>query len=84
MSVWTTSSTGLETVLATLGTTVNAPGTKGSQLHTNHIVSSQPGTNQLNNNTHLGHHTYINTAAPQFIWNKPSSGAGYQQKVIFV
>lgn len=81
MSVWTTSSSGLETVLATLGTTVNSP-TKGSQ-HSNSIISSQPGLNQSNNSAHLGHHTYINPTAPQFVWNKPSSTAGYQQKVIF-
>lgn len=81
MSVWTTSSSGLETVLATLGTSVNNAATKGSQ-HSNHIVSSQPGSNQSNSSTtHLGHHTYINPTAPQFVWNKSSSGAGYQQKV---
>lgn len=83
MSVWTTSSSGLETVLATLGTTIHST-TKGSQ-HSNAIVSTQPaGTNQSNNNTHSGHHSYINSTAPQFVWNKPSSGASYQQKVIFV
>lgn len=83
MSVWTTSSTGLETVLATLGTTIHS---KGSQ-HSNAIVSTQPGTNQpLSNNasTHLGHHSYFNPTAPQFVWNKQSSGVGYhQQKVNF-
>lgn len=75
MSVWTTGTSGLDTVLATLGTSINA---KGS--HTNAIVATQPGSNLLNGNTHLGHHTYINPTAPQFVY-KPSSGAGYQQKV---
>lgn len=76
MSVWTTSTSGLETVLATLGTSIHP---KGS--HANSVVSTQPATNLSNGNTHLGHHTYINPTAPQFVY-KPSSGAGYQQKVI--
>lgn len=77
MSVWTTGTSGLETVLATLGTSVHS---KGS--HANAVVSTQPGTNSLNGSTHLGHHTYINPTAPQFVY-KPSSGAStYQQKVI--
>lgn len=76
MSVWTSRTSGLETVLATLGTSCHS---KGS--HTNSSVSTQPGNNLSNGSTHLGHHTYINPTAPQFVY-KPSSGASYQQKVI--
>lgn len=78
MSVWTTGTSGLETVLATLGTSIH---TKGS--NTNSVVSTQPGHNLLGGSTHLGHHTYINPTAPQFVY-KPSSGVGYQQKVTFL
>lgn len=74
MSVWTTGTSGLETVLATLGTSIH---TKGS--NTNSVVSTQLGHNLLGGSTHLGHHTYINPTAPQFVY-KPSSGVGYQQK----
>lgn len=78
MSVWTSGTSGLETVLATLGTSIHCKG-----AHTNSVVSTQPGNNLSNSSTHLGHHTYINPTAPQFVY-KPSSGAGYQQKVIFI
>lgn len=77
MSVWTTGTSGLETVLATLGNSVNSKGSHG-----NSVVSTQPGSNLLSNSTHLGHHTYVNPTAPQFVY-KPSAGLGYQQKVIF-
>lgn len=77
MSVWTTGTSGLETVLATLGTSVHS---KGS--HTTNLVSTQPASNLLSSSTHL-HHAYINPTAPQFVY-KPSyqGGAGHQQKVI--
>ncbi|KAJ6644363.1 hypothetical protein Bhyg_09331 [Pseudolycoriella hygida] len=75
MSVWTTGTSGLETVLATLGTSIHHKGSHG-----NTIVLTQPGNSQSNGSSiHLGHHTYVNPAAPQFVY-KSNLGSGYQQK----
>ena len=80
MSVWSTQNTGLETVLATFGSTIPSKSNHSSTYHLNGSVTNITGSASNHNNSHTSsNHIYTSPSNSYGVWSK--SGAVYQQKV---